>query len=95
MLTSIIKRDGRVVIYDRNKIKMAILKAMEASGSTDFEKADLVTQAVEQHFNMQNSYATPTVEEIQDQVEHELMASGLDNVAKRYILYRASRNTIR
>ncbi|MBQ9845497.1 MAG: anaerobic ribonucleoside triphosphate reductase [Oscillospiraceae bacterium] len=95
MLTSIIKRDGRVVIYDRNKIKMAILKAMEASGSTDFEKADLVTQAVEQHFNMQNSYATPSVEEIQDQVEHELMASGLDNVAKRYILYRASRNTIR
>ncbi|MBQ6896132.1 MAG: anaerobic ribonucleoside triphosphate reductase [Oscillospiraceae bacterium] len=95
MLTSIIKRDGRVVIYDRNKIKMAILKAMEASGSTDFEKADLVTQAVEQHFNTQNSYATPSVEEIQDQVEHELMASGLDNVAKRYILYRASRNTIR
>ena len=95
MLTSIIKRDGRVVIYDRNKIKMAILKAMEASGSTDFEKADYVTQAVEQHFNMKNINATPSVEEIQDQVEHELMASGLDNVAKKYILYRASRNTIR
>ena len=95
MLTSIIKRDGRVVIYDRNKIKMAILKAMEASGNTDFEKADYVTQAVEQHFNMKNINATPSVEEIQDQVEHELMASGLDNVAKKYILYRASRNTIR
>ena len=95
MLTSIIKRDGRVVIYDRNKIKMAILKAMEASGSTDFEKADYVTQAVEHHFNMKNINATPSVEEIQDQVEHELMASGLDNVAKKYILYRASRNTIR
>ncbi|MBR2027460.1 MAG: anaerobic ribonucleoside triphosphate reductase [Oscillospiraceae bacterium] len=95
MLTSIIKRDGRVVIYDRNKIKMAILKAMEASGSTDFDKADQVTEAVESHFNNQNMKNTPTVEEIQDQVEHELMASGLDNVAKRYILYRASRNTIR
>ena len=95
MLTSIIKRDGRVVIYDRNKIKMAILKAMEASGSTDFDKADQVTVAVENYFNNQNMKNTPTVEEIQDQVEHELMTSGLDTVAKRYILYRASRNTIR
>ncbi|MBQ7283865.1 MAG: anaerobic ribonucleoside triphosphate reductase, partial [Oscillospiraceae bacterium] len=95
MLTSIIKRDGRVVIYDRNKIKMAILKAMEASGNTDFDKADEVTESVERYFNNQNSKSTPSVEEIQDQVEHELMVSGLDNVAKRYILYRASRNTIR
>jgi len=95
MLTSIIKRDGRVVIYDRNKIKMAILKAMEASGNTDFDKADEVTESVERYFNNQNSKSTPSVEEIQDQVEHELMAAGLDNVAKKYILYRASRNTIR
>ncbi|MBE6887167.1 MAG: anaerobic ribonucleoside triphosphate reductase [Ruminococcaceae bacterium] len=95
MLTSIIKRDGRVVIYDRNKIKMAILKAMEASGNTDFDKADEITESVERYFNNQNSKSTPSVEEIQDQVEHELMAGGLDNVAKKYILYRASRNTIR
>ena len=95
MLTSIIKRDGRVVIYDRNKIKMAILKAMEASGSTDFEKADMVAVAVEDYFNRTNSKGTPSVEEIQDRVEVQLMASGLENVAKKYILYRASRNSIR
>ena len=95
MLTSIIKRDGRVVIYDRNKIKMAILKAMEASGSTDFEKADQVAVAVEDYFNRTNSKGTPSVEEIQDRVEVQLMASGLENVAKKYILYRASRNNIR
>ena len=71
MLNGIIKRDGRVVMYDISKIKMAILKAMEASGSTDFDKADLVTQAVESHFNNQNMKNTPTVEEIQDQVEYK------------------------
>ena len=95
MLTSIIKRDGRVVIYDRNKIKMAILKAMEACGNTDFDKANDVAVAVEDHFNAVNSKQTPTVEEIQDRVEIQLMASGLEAVAKKYILYRASRNNIR
>ncbi len=95
MLTSIIKRDGRVVIYDRNKIKMAILKAMEASGCTDFEKADHIAINVENHFNDLSIKNTPTVEEIQDRVEHELMSSGLDDVAKNYILYRASRSNIR
>lgn len=95
MLTSIIKRDGRVVIYDKNKIKMAILKAMEAAGNTDFEKADEAVQEVESFFNGQNSKMTPTVEEIQDRVEVQLMDSGLELVAKKYILYRASRNNIR
>ena len=95
MLTSIIKRDGRVVIYDRSKIKMAILKAMEAAGSTDFDKADMIAIAVEDHFNDRNISTTPTVEQIQDEVEHQLMINGLDNVAKKYILYRASRSTIR
>lgn len=95
MLTSIIKRDGRVVIYDKTKIKMAILKAMEACGNTDFERADEVTQVVEDFFNSQNIKSTPTVEEIQDRVEVQLMDSGLELVAKKYILYRASRNNIR
>ncbi|MEG1781676.1 MAG: anaerobic ribonucleoside triphosphate reductase [Oscillospiraceae bacterium] len=95
MLTSIIKRDGRVVIYDRNKIKMAILKAMEACGNTDFDKAEIVATDVEDFFVRQSGKTTPTVEEIQDQVEIQLMENGLDDVAKKYILYRASRNAIR
>ncbi|MEG2082085.1 MAG: anaerobic ribonucleoside triphosphate reductase [Oscillospiraceae bacterium] len=95
MLTSIIKRDGRVVIYDKNKIKMAILKAMESCGNTDFEKADEVTQKVEEFFNAQSKKETPSVEEIQDRVEIQLMESGLDLAAKKYILYRASRSNIR
>lgn len=95
MLTSIVKRDGRVVIYDRNKIKMAVLKAMEACNNTDFEKADEVAVAVEDYFNSKKTDNTPSVEEIQDRVEIELMSHGLEAVAKHYILYRASRSNIR
>ncbi|MBR5521136.1 MAG: anaerobic ribonucleoside triphosphate reductase [Oscillospiraceae bacterium] len=95
MLNGIIKRDGRVVMYDISKIKMAILKAMEADGRPDFVKADEIALNVERHFSDKGNNITPTVEEIQDQVEIELMKAGFDSVAKRYILYRASRNNIR
>ena len=95
MLNGIIKRDGRVVMYDISKIKMAILKAMEADGKPDFAKADEISVNVEKHFLEKGYNITPTVEEIQDQVEVELMKAGFDSVAKRYILYRASRNNIR
>ena len=95
MLNGIIKRDGRVVMYDISKIKMAILKAMEADGKMDFAKAEEIALNVETHFVEMGGNITPTVEEIQDQVEIELMKAGFDSVAKRYILYRASRNNIR
>ncbi len=95
MLNGIIKRDGRVVMYDISKIKMAILKAMEADGKPDFAKADEIAVNVEKHFTEKGNNITPTVEEIQDQVEIELMKAGFDSVAKKYILYRASRNNIR
>ena len=95
MINGIVKRDGRVVMYDISKIKMAILKAMEACGTPDFEKADDVARSVENHFIAMGGNITPTVEEIQDRVEVRLMQSGLDAVAKKYILYRAARNNIR
>ncbi len=95
MINGIVKRDGRVVMYDISKIKMAVLKAMEACGTPDFEKADDVARNVENHFIAMGGNITPTVEEIQDRVEVRLMQSGLDAVAKKYILYRAARNNIR
>ena len=82
MITSIIKRDGRVVIYDRNKIKMAILKAMEACGNTDFDKAYFITSSVEDYFSGIKLKSTPTVEEIQDSVETVLIKTGYADVAK-------------
>ncbi len=95
MLNTIVKRDGRVVMYDAGKIKMAVLKAMEACGATDFDAAEKVTKEVENYFLAQGAENTPTVEQIQDQVEIRLMRNGLETVAKKYILYRASRNSIR
>ena len=41
MIQSIIKRDGRVVLYDQNKIASAILKALEASGEGNAADAAL------------------------------------------------------
>ena len=95
MINGIVKRDGRVVMYDISKIKMAVLKAMEACGTPDFEKADDVARNVENHFIAMGGNITPTVEEIQDRVEVRMMQSGLDAVAIKYILYRAARNNIR
>lgn len=95
MLNGVVKRDGRVVMYDVSKIKMAVLKAMEACGDADFDKAEQIATDVENFFFAQGGNMTPTVEEIQDQVEVQLMKHGLDSVAKKYILYRASRNNIR
>ena len=81
MLNGIIKRDGRLVMYDISKIKMAVLKAMEADGKMDFAKAEEIAVAVERHFVELGGNITPTVEEIQDQVEIELMRAGFDSVA--------------
>ena len=49
MIRSIIKRDGRKVLYDQAKIARAILKAMEATGEGDADSAARVANAVEGH----------------------------------------------
>ena len=93
MLTSIIKRDGRIVLYDEDKIAVAVIKAMEAANTVDVAGAKSVAQNVGNFFEKAN--ALPTVEQIQDRVETELMRQGFDAAAKKYILYRASRTRAR
>ncbi len=95
MLQSIIKRDGRIVLYDENKIVMAILKAMEAANELDTKKANEVAYNVGMQFSSRGQATPPTVEEIQDAVEQELMRAGATAAAKKYILYRASRTRVR
>ena len=46
MVKSIVKRDGRVVLYDESKITVAILKSLKAAGEGDAEQASLVARAV-------------------------------------------------
>ncbi len=97
MITSIRKRDGRVVPFDSAKIDQAITRAFAASGSqkgedTARELTRLVIESLEKNENIS---ATPDVEEVQDAVERILIEKGFVRTAKCYILYRAERSRVR
>ena len=95
MIKSIIKRDGRVVLYDEGKIASASLKAREAAQEGDASQAAAVANAVEAALEERCGAQPPQIEQIQDEVESQLMQMGFDNAAKKYILYRASRTRVR
>ena len=95
MIKSIQKRDGRIVLYDERKIAAAILKAMEAAGGGTAADAADVANRVEAALGLAFGNQPPSIEDIQDQVERSLMASGFEAAAKKYILYRASRTRVR
>lgn len=97
MITSIRKRDGRIVPFDMDKIQHAVLKAFEASGSAKGdETAKAISQQVEAELeNNESISGTPTVEEVQDTVERVLIEKGFVRTAKAYILYRAERSRVR
>ena len=95
MIKSIKKRDGRVVLYNEDKIAQAILKAMQASGEGDASDAAGVANSVEASLEKLCGTNPPTIEQIQDQVEKDLMSAGFEETAKQYILYRAGRTRVR
>ena len=95
MIKSIKKRDGRIVLYNEDKIAQAILKAMQASGEGDASDAAGVANSVEASLEKLCGVNPPTIEQIQDQVEKDLMSAGFEETAKQYILYRAGRTRVR
>ena len=97
MITSIKKRDGRVVPFDCEKIDQAITRAFAASGSQKGEDtAKELTRLVMEDLEKNESIsATPGVEEVQDAVERILIEKGFVRTAKAYILYRAERSRVR
>lgn len=92
---TIVKRDGRVAIYDEKKIASAVLKALIADGKDDPVVAARIANAVGESLADLDSEAPPTIEKIQDAVETELMREGYEEAAKKYIIYRANRTRIR
>ena len=91
MVKHVVKRDGRVVIFDKRKIVDAILKAMDVTeGGEDIVLAAEIAAAISK-IEVDNM----SVEDIQDQVENELMNSPRKEVAKKYIAYRNQRNLAR
>ena len=95
MIKSIIKRDGRVVLYDQNKIAAAVLRALEVSGDGDASDAARIANDVERELEVHFASGTPDIEKIQDTVERQLMNHGFNAAAKAYILYRANRTRAR
>ena len=95
MIQSIIKRDGRVVLYDQNKIAAAILRALEAAREGDAADAARVANDVQAELSGNFVGASPNIEDIQDTVERQLMNHGFNAAAKAYILYRANRTRAR
>lgn len=95
MLVSICKRDGRQVPFDIEKISRAISKAFDAAG---MHKDDEVCRSMAMQVAGEaekDGKEVPTVEEIQDIVEHVLIENGFVRTAKAYILYRAERTRVR
>lgn len=91
MIQTVIKRDGRIVGYNEEKIKAAIRKAML---QTEKGEDEGLLQGIADRIGV-TGREQMTVEEIQDCVELELMKSPRKEVAKRYIAYRDQRNIAR
>ena len=95
MIQTIIKRDGRCVLFDADKIASAIFKAAQALGGNDYEMAKALAGQVASYLDEQYGDESPSVEQIQDAVERTLVESGHARTAKEYILYRAQRTRVR
>ncbi len=91
MIQVVVKRDGRVVGFNEEKIKAAIRKAML---STETGEDESLIQKISDRVGF-GGKERMTVEEIQDRVEIELMKSARKDVAKRYIAYRDKRSIAR
>ena len=94
MIKTIVKRDGRSMEFDPQKIAVAIYKAAEVLGGRDREMAKALALEVE-HYLEEKGNESPNVEQIQDAVEKVLIERGHARTAKEYILYRAERTRIR
>lgn len=88
----IIKRNGTVVLYNRERITNAIYKATASTGQPDHDLAERMACEVETALiHTYGENAQPTVEDIQDIVEATLMTHQLVRIARNYIIYRHDR----
>lgn len=94
-IRQIIKRDGRMVDYDIDKISDAIYKAAQQLGGQDRDMSRFLARQVEAYLLEMLHTDTPTVEQIQDAVEKVLIENGHARTAKEFILYRAERTRAR
>jgi ribonucleoside-diphosphate reductase alpha chain len=95
-ITKIRKRDGSVVDFNRDKIRIAMEKAARATNPViDIRPFDVISDHAVRHVEIKFQDSLPSVEDVQDLVELTLMEYGLFDIAKHYILYRAERSKMR
>ena len=97
MIRQIVKRDGRVIDYDEQKIVSAIFEAAKAVARKEGRVAERTTAAalaaeVTEHLSEQFGDSAPTVEQIQDEVVRTLIRNNHSKTSIEYILYRDERN---
>ena len=89
----VIKRYGRIVGFDKEKIKNAVLGAFVDVDGEETSYAKDKARDIANHIESLN--VDLSVEAIQDIVENKLMASNRKDVARSYIIYRNDRNRVR
>ncbi len=92
----VVKRSGRVVPFEKEKVAKAVSKALMATGEGAMEEAKRVADKVVQllNKNYKEGYI-PQIEEVQDMVERVLMVLDFEETAKAYILYREQHRKMR
>ena len=94
---NVVKRDGRKVLFDKEKVRQAVLNAFVSVDGEETpyakEKARDISHFIENW--LEESDKIMNVEDIQNQVENKLMASNRKDVARSYIIYRNNRSRIR
>ncbi len=92
----VLKRDSKLEPFDPDRITQAIWKAAKAVGGKDKAQAKRICDEVVAALNKQyGDDGVPTVEEVQDRVEKQLIENGHASTAKAYILYRKQHNDMR
>ena len=95
MITQIVKRDGRKVPFNTEKIANAIFRAAQSIGGHDYQEAMETACKACEIIEEKYAGAIPTVEQVQDIVEKVLIEEGHAQTAKAYILYRYERTRSR
>lgn len=90
---NITKRDGRKVDFDKNKVKVAIMKAFIDIDNEETTYAKEKTREISNYIESLNR--DMTVEEVQDVIVNKLMASSRKDVAAKYVEYRFKRKIVR
>ncbi|MDO4759697.1 MAG: anaerobic ribonucleoside triphosphate reductase [Candidatus Saccharibacteria bacterium] len=95
MFKKVVKRDGKIVNFNPEKITEAIAKAGLATEEFKADRAKALADKVIKRAEETIKTRTPNVEQIQDIVEQVLMESAFKKTARAYITYRQERSRVR